>query len=56
MDERNALILQFNTYQSKWEDVTRQVEYYCEIANACRVKYFGNETLYWKRWKDYSGY
>lgn len=52
MDERNALILQFNTYQSKWEDVTRQVEYYCEIANACRVKYFGNETLYWKRWKD----
>lgn len=52
MDEREILILQIKQGTGEWEDVTRQVQWFDAQKNACRIKYVGNATIYWKSWKD----
>lgn len=50
IDERKILIIQFNRKTSEWEDVTKRVQWLEDCGNACRIKYFGNGTFYWKSW------
>lgn len=52
MNEREILILQIKQGTGEWEDVTRQVQWFDAQKNACRIKYVGNATIYWKSWKD----
>lgn len=52
IDERKTLILQYNYEKSEWEDITKRVQWFEEQNNACRIKYVGNNTFYWKSWRD----
>lgn len=52
MDERKILILQIKQATGEWEDITGKVEFFEAQKNACRIKYFGNDTFYWKSWRD----
>ena len=52
IDERKILIVQFNRKTSEWEDVTKRVQWFEDRGNACRIKYSGNGTFYWKSWDD----
>ena len=52
MNEREILILQIKQGTGEWEDITRQVQLFDAQKNACRIKYVGNATIYWKSWKD----
>ena len=52
MDEKKILIIQFNKKTEKWEDVTKDVQKLEDRGNACRIKYSGNDTFYWKSWDD----
>lgn len=52
MDERKTLILQYNNVISDWEDITCRVQWFEPQKNACRIKYAGNNTIYWKSWRD----
>ena len=52
IDERKTLILQYNEKNSEWEDITKRVQWFEENNNACRIKYVGNSTFYWKSWRD----
>lgn len=52
IDERKTLIIQYNYNKDQWEDITRDVQWFEAQNNACRIKYVGNTTLYWKSWKD----
>lgn len=49
MNEREILILQIKQGTGEWEDITRQVQWFDAQKNACRIKYVGNATFYWKR-------
>lgn len=52
MNEREILILQIKQGTGKWEDITRQVQWFDAQKNACRIKYVGNANFYWKSWRD----
>lgn len=52
MNEREILILQIKQWTGEWEDITRQVQWFDAQKNACRIKYVGNATFYWKSYKD----
>lgn len=52
IDERKTLILQYNYERSEWEDITSRVQWFEPHNNACRIKYDGNNTFYWKSWRD----
>ena len=52
MNEREILILQIKQWTGEWEDITRQVQWFDALKNACRIKYVGNATFYWKSYKD----
>ena len=52
IDERKTLILQYNYEKSEWEDITKRVQWFDGQNNACRIKYVGNNTFYWKSWRD----
>lgn len=52
IDERKILIVQFNRKTEEWEDVTKRVQWFNGSGNACRIKYSGNNTFYWKSWDD----
>lgn len=51
-DERKILILQKKQSTDEWEDITVQVQWFAPQDNALRIKYVGNDTIYWKSWKD----
>ena len=50
IDERQILIIQFNPKTEEWEDITKRVQWFDGGGNACRIKYSGNDTFYWKSW------
>lgn len=52
IDDRLTLILLFNNKTYEWEDVTCQVQWYDNTGNACRIKFIGNDIVYWKSWRD----
>lgn len=52
IDERYALIIQYNYELKNWEDITKRVQWIGVKNNACRIKYFGNDTFYWKSWNE----
>ena len=52
IDERQILIIQFNPKTEEWEDITKRVQWFDGSGNACRIKYSGNDTFYWKSWDD----
>lgn len=52
IDERQILIIQFNPKTEEWEDITKRVQWFDGSGNACRIKYSGNDTFYWKSWKN----
>ena len=52
IDERQILIIQFNPKTEEWEDITKRVQWFDGCGNACRIKYSGNDTFYWKSWDD----
>ena len=52
INERETLIIQYNADKKVWEDVTKQVQWFDDSGNACRIKYFGTNTFYWKSWND----
>ena len=52
IDERKILIIQFNPKTEEWEDITKRVQWFDGGGNACRIKYSGNDTFYWKSWDD----
>lgn len=52
MNEREILILQIKQGTGEWEDITRQVQWFDNQKNACRIKYVGNANFYWKSWRD----
>lgn len=52
IDESKTLILQYNDERSEWEDITSRVQWFEPQNNACRIKYVGNSTFYWKSWRD----
>lgn len=51
IDERKTLILQYNYGKCEWEDITKRVQWFEDKGNACRIKYAGNDTFYWKSWR-----
>ena len=51
IDERQILIIQFNPKTEEWEDITKRVQWFDGSGNACRIKYSGNDTFYWKSWE-----
>lgn len=52
IDERKLLIIQLNDKTKEWEDITKRVQWFENSGNACRIKYFGNNTFYWKSWRE----
>lgn len=52
IDERKTLIVQYNYKICKWEDITSKVQWFDDQNHACRIKYVGNNTFYWKSWRD----
>lgn len=52
IDEKQLLILQYNYERDKWEDITKRVQWFDDSGNACRIKYAGNSSFYWKSWRD----
>lgn len=52
IDERKILIIQLNDKTKEWEDITKRVQWFDGSGNACRIKYSGNDTFYWKSWDD----
>ena len=52
IDERKILMLQIKYGTGEWEDITRQVQWFDAQNKACRIKYVGNDALYWKSWRD----
>lgn len=52
IDERKILIVQFNRKTAEWEDITKRVQWFEDRGNACRIKYSGNDTFYWKSWDN----
>ena len=52
IDEKEILIIQYNLKKNEWEDITRQVQWFDAQYQACRIKYFGNNTFYWKSWRE----
>lgn len=52
INEKETLIIQYNYNKQDWEDITKQVEWYDDSGKACRIKYFENNTFYWKSWSD----
>lgn len=52
IDERKLLIIQLNDKTKEWEDITKRVQWFEDSGNACRIKYFGNNTFYWKSWRE----
>ena len=52
INERETLIIQYNADKKVWEDITKQVQWFDASGNACRIKYFGTNTFYWKSWND----
>lgn len=51
-NEKELLIMQFSKKNMKWEDATTDVQWYKAEANACRIKYIGSETFYYKSWAE----
>lgn len=52
IDERKILILQIKRGTSEWEDITRHVQWFDAQNSACKIKYVGSDTYYWKSWRD----
>ncbi len=52
IDGRKILIVQFNRKTKEWEDITNRVQWFDGSGNACRIKYAGKSTFYWKSWDD----
>lgn len=52
IDERKILIIQHNYEKNEWEDITKRVQWFDAQNKACRIKYVGNDTFYWKSWND----
>ena len=52
INEKELLIIQYNESQGIWEDCTKRVQWYDMQDNACRIKYVGNNTFYWKSYRD----
>ena len=52
INEKETLIIQYNDDKADWEDITKQVQWFDASGNACRIKYFGKNTFYWKSWND----
>lgn len=51
IDERKTLIIQYNEQTCEWDDITKKVQWFDAKGNACRIKYFGNNSFYWKSWQ-----
>lgn len=52
INEKELLIVQYNESKGIWEDCTKRVQWYDRQDNACRIKYVGSNTLYWKSYRD----
>lgn len=52
IDEKEILIIQLNRTTGELEDITKRVQWFDGSGNACRIKYAGNNTFYWKSWHD----
>ena len=52
INEKELLIVQYNEAKGIWEDCTKRVQWYDRQDNACRIKYMGSNTFYWKSYRD----